>query len=295
MNFRLLPSLIALLLAASGAALARPAAGAGEIIAAERSFAAMAQTQGLGPAFTFWSAGDAVIFTPGPASAKATYAAPGYRFGGHLEWWPAYVGIARSGDLGFSTGPFDYERGKAHGWYFSVWRREPDGSWRWVLDHGTPTDSASGQSAQSAVATAPAGRAPPRAAGAWAQVQAAEARLAAALAADARSALPAAMWDDARIMRPGPQPAVGRSAFTAAALAGPATIAAAPIGGGVSRAGDLAWTYGKAAWRQADGPIEGHYVRVWQRRAAGWRLLVDEMTPMQPRRPAPRPAKPSGG
>jgi len=294
-TFRFLPSLIALLLAASGAALARPAAGAGDIAAAERSFAAMARAQGLGPAFTFWSAEDAVIFTPGPASAKATYAAPGYRLDGHLDWWPAYVGIARSGDLGFSTGPFDYERGKAHGWYFSVWRREAGGNWRWLLDHGTPTDSASAQGPEAPVATAPAGRASPRAAGAWPEVRAAEAKLAAALSADARSALPAAIWDDGRIMRPGPQPAIGRTAFTAAAFAGPATIAAAPIGGGVSKAGDLAWTYGKASWPEAGKSVEGHYVRIWQRRRAGWKLLVDEMTPMQPRRPPTRPEKPSGG
>lgn len=295
MRFPFLPSLFALLLAASGAGLAGPAAGSGEIVAAERGFAAMAQTQGLGPAFTFWSAEDAVIFAPRPAPAKATYAAPGYRFGGHLMWWPAYVGIARSGDLGFSTGPFDYERGQAHGWYFSVWRREADGRWRWVLDHGTPTDSKSGRDAGAPVAVAPTGRGPARAARAWPEVRAAEAKLAAALAADARTALPAGMWNDGRIMRPGPQPAVGRSAFTAAARSGPATIAVSSIGGGVSKAGDLAWTYGSASWPEAGRRVEGHYVRIWQRRGGGWRLLVDEMTSLQPRRPVSSAETPSGG
>jgi hypothetical protein len=122
-------------------------------------------------------------------------------------------------------------------------------------------------------------------------VRAAETKLAIALAGDARAALPAALWDDGRIMRSGPQPAVGRAAFAAAAAAGPARIEAAQLGGGASRAGDFAWTYGKAAWEDGGAPVEGHYVHIWQRRAAGWKLLVDEMTPLPRRRiPAPEPA-----
>ena len=295
MTFRFVPGLIALLLAASGAALAYPAADAGDIAAAERSFAAMAEAEGTGRAFTAWAAEDAVIFAPGPVSAKAAYADPRHRFARHLAWWPAYVGIARSGDLGFSTGPFNYERGQAQGWYFSVWRREPDGRWRWVLDHGTPTDTASGQDAASAVAMAPPGRASAWPSKARYEVAAADARLAAGLAADARAALPAALWDDARLMRVGPQPAVGRIAFAAAARAGPATIGAARIGGGVSSAGDLAWTYGSARWSVAGKPVAGHYVRIWQRRAGGWRILIDELTPMPPPGRPPAAGEPSGG
>jgi ketosteroid isomerase-like protein len=277
-------------LAAASTAFARPPATAADVAAAERRFAAMAQAEGLGPAFAAWSAEDAVIFTPRPASAKAAYADPNNRPSGRLEWWPVYAGIARSGDLGFSTGPFEVEGGQAHGWYFTIWRREADGRWRWVLDHGTPTREAASYGSDAPLTSAPAGRASRRAAGSWDEVRAAEARLAAALAADARTALPAALWDDGRIMRPGPQPAVGRAAFAAAAAAGPARIEASRIGGGVSKAGDLAWTYGDAAWDSGGARLEGHYVRVWQRRPGGWKLLVDEMTPLPRRR-----ATPAGG
>ncbi|NWP75118.1 hypothetical protein GY972_23860, partial [Escherichia coli] len=53
------------------------------------------------------------------------------------------------------------------------------------------------------------------------------------------------------------------------------------LGGGRSSAGDLAYSYGRV--EGGDGLLIGHYVRVWQRAAAGWRLLVDQLAPA-PRR-----------
>jgi ketosteroid isomerase-like protein len=282
---RPLSAVLSFLMLAASAASAKPPPSADEVADAERRFAAMGRTEGLGAAFTAYSAEDAVIFTPQPASAKKIFADPKARPAGKLDWWPVYAGIARSGDLGFSTGPFEVEKGRAHGWYFTVWRREPGGQWRWVLDHGIPTEEAAAAKPDARLAAAPAGRS----GGSWDELRAVEARLDKALAADARAALPAALWDDGRIMRPGPQPAVGRAAFAAAAGAGPARIRTRRIGGGCSNAGDLAWTYGTAAWEEGGAGIDGHYVRVWQRRAGGWKLLVDEMTPLPSRRaPAAR-------
>jgi ketosteroid isomerase-like protein len=55
-------------------------------------------------------------------------------------------------------------------------------------------------------------------------------------------------------------------------------------GGAVSRAGDLAYTYGDAQWTREGTEVRGHYVRVWQRRGGGWKLIVDETTPVPPAR-----------
>ena len=41
-----------------------------------------------------------------------------------------------------------------------------------------------------------------------------------------------------------------------------------PLGGGASKAGDLAWTYGDARWTGG----RGHYVRIWQRRGGAWKI-----------------------
>jgi ketosteroid isomerase-like protein len=62
-----------------------------------------------------------------------------------LKWHPTQVEVSSSGDLGYSIG--EYERiGKdasgspatATGNYVSIWRRQPDGRWKVVLDIGTP-------------------------------------------------------------------------------------------------------------------------------------------------------------
>jgi ketosteroid isomerase-like protein len=62
-----------------------------------------------------------------------------------LKWHPTRVEVSSSGDLGYSIG--EYERigkdpsGKpetATGSYVSIWRRQPNGKWKIVLDIGTP-------------------------------------------------------------------------------------------------------------------------------------------------------------
>jgi ketosteroid isomerase-like protein len=62
-----------------------------------------------------------------------------------LKWNPTQVEVSSSGDLGYSIG--EYERigknasGKpesATGSYVSIWRRQPNGKWKIVLDIGTP-------------------------------------------------------------------------------------------------------------------------------------------------------------
>jgi ketosteroid isomerase-like protein len=274
----------AALLATSQAAAAGPAR-IGEVVEAERAFARAAGTDGVNAAFVRYSAADAIVFRPGPTPAKAALAA-------HpippvpLSWWPVYAGIAASGDLGFTTGPFVAGSGerKGHGWYFTIWQRQADGSWRWVLDHGPPTREAAPYGPDTPVVALPAGRRSGRKA--FDGVRTAEAELASALAADARAALPRFLAADGRLMRMGPQPAVGAAAWAPLLAAGPETIETAPLGGSASAAGDLAFTYGTARWQRSGAAVEGHYVRIWQRRAGGWKLIVDNMLPSPPPPPA---------
>jgi ketosteroid isomerase-like protein len=281
-----LPLALAAILAAS-LATAAPTVDVSEVIAAERAFARAARTDGVNAAFLRYSAPDALIFQPEPKSAKAALTAqplPAIP----LSWWPVYAGVAASGDLGFTTGPYVAGSGarKVHGWYFTIWRRQPDGSWRWVLDHGPPTREAAPFGPDSPVAALPPGR---RSDGGrvMGSLRAAEAHLAAALEADARSALPRFLAPDGRLMRVGPQPAVGVAAWVPVLAAGPARIETTPLGGDVSAAGDLAFTFGMARWRKDGARIGGHYVRIWQRREDGWKLIVDNMIAAPPSRPSP--------
>jgi hypothetical protein len=68
--------------------------------------------------------------------------APPQPAGFQLLWEPRLGDIASSGDLGYLTGPAEYVNpGKpsAYTCYFSVWKRQPDGEYRVILDVGIPT------------------------------------------------------------------------------------------------------------------------------------------------------------
>ncbi|MEA3066015.1 MAG: hypothetical protein QOJ27_2472, partial [Sphingomonadales bacterium] len=97
-----------------------------------------------------------------------------------------------------------------------------------------------------------------------------------------RSALPRFLAADGRLMRVGPQPAIGAAAWAPLLADGPERIETSPLGGGASAAGDLAFTYGQARWRTAEGERTGHYVRIWQRRRGGWKLIVDNLIASPP-------------
>ncbi|HEX8667174.1 MAG TPA: DUF4440 domain-containing protein [Allosphingosinicella sp.] len=281
--------------AVTAAAPATPLADPREVVATERAFARYAAEKGIGPAFRSFVAEDGIVFVPEPARAK-----PLFEKGdppGTLEWWPGYAGIAVSGDLGFTTGPFVSRAGnhQRHGHFFTIWRRQADGSWRWVVDQGPETREPSPLGRDAAVTTLAAGE---RAAGgsgrAWEDLLKIEAGLARSLAADAPGALAAVLADDGRTLRDGPQPAIGRAAFSESLRAGPASIEAVHLGGGISAAGDLAYTYGRASWTETGSPVPGHYVRVWQRRDGGWKLIVDTMI-ADPRPPKRKPAHEPAG
>lgn len=55
-----------------------------------------------------------------------------------FAWAPDRVAVIASGKLAFSSGPVFDPDGKRDGTFNSVWRHEPDGSWKIVLDAGCP-------------------------------------------------------------------------------------------------------------------------------------------------------------
>jgi ketosteroid isomerase-like protein len=60
-----------------------------------------------------------------------------------LEWEPDSVEISQSGDLGYTFGRYEStvvnEQGeeiKTYGHYVTIWKKQPDGSWKFVFDTG---------------------------------------------------------------------------------------------------------------------------------------------------------------
>ncbi len=132
--------------------LGEPTSGAeaakAEILAADRAFNAMAQTDGLEEAFVaYMDAADGILFRPGGAvvvgesAIRATFAAaPEHE---RLVWEPRDAEAAASGDLGYTWGVWRYYDGAdagaapvASGKYVTIWRRNAAGEWRGAVDLG---------------------------------------------------------------------------------------------------------------------------------------------------------------
>ncbi len=259
-----------------------------EIVAAERTFAADGYASGVKLSFLKWSAPDAVMLSPGPVNAHQTLARapdqPADYAGPRLIWWPLYAGAAISGDLGFTTGPYAYDDDR-RGYYFTVWRREADGGWKWVFDAGVGADASTAPAPGGAVAVMkPASRTKtaPTASGpkALEKVIDVEATLAAAARTDATGALAPYLAKDSRVHSAGAVPATTPDAIPAALAARPDALAFTQLGGGASDAGDMVWTYGVGRWRESGAEREGYYARIWRNQTDGWRIAFDEFIPV---------------
>jgi len=123
------------------------------LVDAERSFARMSVGTTQREAFLAYFAEDGVWFTPAPGNTKDALrkrpAAPAGQVR-VLDWDPVTGDVATSGELGYTTGPWiATERGAAGvpsktlatGWFFSVWRFNPETGWKVVADFGGQTQS----------------------------------------------------------------------------------------------------------------------------------------------------------
>ena len=116
-----------------------------EIIAVEEAFNDMAQEEGIEKAFTFYAAEDGVLrrnhkIIQGKADISAWYNND-VRPGDSLSWTPTFVDISAAGDLAYTYGDFTFsyldslgQRKVNTGIFHTVWKRQKDGSWRYVWD-----------------------------------------------------------------------------------------------------------------------------------------------------------------
>ena len=250
----------------------------------ERAFAQACTQKGIRDSFLEYFAADSIAFNPGPVSAaerlRQRPARPFNEF--ELRWEPRTGDVAASGDLGWLTGPSTFTdhttAGSAPqpGNYLSVWRRQPDGTWRVFIDQGSQPPQAvtfapgfvrftfpsryTGQDSK-AVATA--------------SLERADRDLNAALADGAGAAYAAVTTDASRLHRSGFMPSIGPAAIAAWMKEHAASMKATAAAAEAASSGDLGYTYGTFEVPPAK---PGAYVRVWQRDAAGKWFVVADVT-----------------
>jgi hypothetical protein len=114
------------------------AAAASGAIDAERAFASKAQTEGQWTAFRAFAAPDALMFGPEPTNAH-TLLKDAKNPPVAVMWWPRRSWVSCDAQLAVNTGPWVRSGGKNSGTFTTVWQRQSDGGWKWLLDHGRDT------------------------------------------------------------------------------------------------------------------------------------------------------------
>jgi len=278
------------LMLALGARAALPAVAGGPeaLVNTERAFAADAAAHGVRDAFLAHLAPTAVVFNPGPVSARKLYTAarPTPQ---RLAWDPAIAVLSGAGDLGWTTGPWTLRADSskraiaAAGTFVTLWKRQADGAYQAVFDvgvtHAPPAVAGTPMPETRQLAPLPGARGTlQQRHGLWkadddfATVASAQG-LAAALAA---SASPQVRW-----MRDGAMPVVGHDAARDSAAVHHPQGRMMSLAQFVSDSGDLGYTYGTFVEGPAAAPDSSYYLHVWER-ASGhpWQLALELFSPV---------------
>jgi len=114
-----------------------------EIRETELNFAKMAREAGIQKAFTAYADDDAVLMRNnnlivGIKNIELHYKNQNSK---GLDWSPDFVDVAASGDLGYTYGHYTFSSIDStgnvvenKGIFHTVWKRQPDGTWRFVWD-----------------------------------------------------------------------------------------------------------------------------------------------------------------
>ena len=250
------------------------------MVASERAFAAATAELGVRDGFLTFFADDAVQIQRGDASVTLTKAKdalaaqplPQLPVANQLLWEPLTGQVSSDGTIGWLTGPYvRFNQAQkdtvGQGAYFSVWKRQPNGTWRVWLDEGI-------QLPQIWQATIPFRAAPEPDAGTVGAANEPVADVERAVLAD-RAAWQTRLSADVRLHRNGVMPIVGREAVTAWAASQPRATCTA-VHNELAGSGDLAIVIGGC---ESAGKARGSYVRVWKRSVTGrWRIVFQTET-----------------
>ncbi|MBK6967446.1 MAG: nuclear transport factor 2 family protein [Bacteroidales bacterium] len=116
-----------------------------EIEDTELAFSRMAVDSGIEAAFRAYAAPDAVMKRGNRLisgyDSVVDYLDKNRQKGAELSWTPDFISVSQSGDLAYTYGGYVYtfpdSSGVIHkqeGFFHTVWKRQPDGKWKFVWD-----------------------------------------------------------------------------------------------------------------------------------------------------------------
>ncbi len=273
-----------------------PAVGADEkspddalraVVESENNFARAGAERGIRDSFLQFFADQSIIFAPEPKDGKKFYTE--YKDKGRkLIWQPIFATVAKSGDIGLTTGPWEMRtsmtdnKSLGYGEFTTIWKKQRDNSWKVALDVGIQHDQPRDPPGE--IQLLPPGDATTNVDLARSALEKAEKTFAEMLKEGAGSAITAAASNDIRVLRENSFPGVGKVAAKLMLSSDNAKVTREKAGGGMSAAGDLAYRYGTYSAERANVSERGYFFSVWKAEAdQDWKILLD----LQKKEPPP--------
>jgi ketosteroid isomerase-like protein len=253
-----------------------------EMVRTEQAFSQMAQDTSIRDAFMNYIADDGLLFRPGAVNGKKWMSEHPVQSSDKrpvLLWQPAYAGMAVSGDMGFTTGPWEAkadindEKPQGYGHFVTVWKKQADGSWKFVVDLGISHPQSGGPQALWTPAETPNKEFKPVDVPIVRETLLERDRnyAAAVLGRGFAKSYAAYAARAVRLYRANDLPFIGRDAAIEHLSKTTGEVKWTPIGGDVSSAGDLGYTHGT----YEAGDERGSYVRIWKKQNGLWRIVMD--------------------
>jgi ketosteroid isomerase-like protein len=267
-----------------------------EMVETEQAFSKTAEVKNTRDAFMEFIADDGLLFRPNAVNGKTwmnEHPVPPSDKHPLLAWQPVFAQMAIAGDLGFTTGPWEFKadindaKPSGYGHFVTLWKKQPDGRWRFVVDLGISHPDSGG----------PLNIWKPDGPAKKSNFKAIDVEKASGLLVErdglyagdvAKLGLKRAFQiyarNDVRLYVPDHLPYIGVTAAleNLEQTRGTVEVSYHPVSGDVSRSGDLGYTRGIYEKKEANKVSEhGNYLRIWRKQGNTWRIALDVTDPVQ--------------
>ncbi len=268
------------------------------LVETEQAFSQAAADKSTREAFLLFIADDGILFRPKAVNGKQwliEHPTPASEKRPLLAWQPVFADVALAGDLGYTTGPWEYkediknEKPVAYGDFVTVWKKQRDGSWKFAVDLGISHPESSGPLNLWKVSDPASSASRP-----IRKINQERERMTlvkrdlefadSALTLGFVKAFLKYAGTDVRLFREKSAPFIGRQSAAAAIDARKERLTWQTTGEDVSVSGDLGYTRGLYEARSDDSEkklIErGNYLRIWKKQNGVWRVVLDVANPL---------------
>jgi ketosteroid isomerase-like protein len=253
------------------------------LINAERAFAKMALVKNVPEAFLANVNDESINIEPNGITKMKKVWSERKPDASLLAWQPIFADISSSNDFGYTTGPWDYRptRGEepiGFGDYITIWKKQPEGDWKIIVDVGVqhPKPGNTQAFTTSSVSLKKSfGNADFKS-----ELTATEKDFINALTNNA-NAYPANQSKEMRLYRQGMEPIVNADAIQKQLKADDAEkVVYNPLETQVASSGDLGFVTGTVSKQvMQSGNLEtknGKYLRIWKKEdGKTWKIVLD--------------------